>query len=256
MRKPTPQRTLQCIIMARCSNVSQIAFQRSRRLINSHIIIVKNNKQIITLIGSCIVQTLEGQTARHCAIAYYSHDIMLFTTQFGCFCHTIGSRDRRRGVSCAKRIILTLGNTRKTAYTPHFAICRKSIPTTSNNLMCIGLVSHIPHKFILRSIIHIVYRYGKFHNTKTRSQVSGILRALLDDILSQLLTITGQLLHRQSFQVGRRVYFPKQVIFYMFKRSHQSNFSKLILASLKPQGTLFPMLRLASQSAATPHALP
>jgi hypothetical protein len=78
-------------------------------------------------------------------------------------------------------------------------------------------MTHIPHELIFRSIIHIVYSNSELYRAEARCQMTRILRALLDDILTQLTTIARQLIHRQFFKVGRRVHPVKEIVFYAFK---------------------------------------
>ena len=53
--------------------------------------------------------------------------------------------------------------------------------------MTVGLMPHVPHDAVLWRIVHIVQRHSDLRHAEARSQMAGIDRHLLHDILAQFL---------------------------------------------------------------------
>lgn len=81
-------------------------------------------------------------------------------------------------MSAAESIVRTLGHTREAADTAQLAIGPKRLAAPGNDFMGIGLMPHVPHDFIVRSIEYVVQSDGKLHRSQARSQVSRIGRTL------------------------------------------------------------------------------
>jgi len=69
----------------------------------------------------------------------------------------------------------------------------------------IGLVPHVPHDLIGGRVEDIMQGGGQLHSPQTRREVSGIYRTFVDDIASQLVAVSAQLLRGEPFEVLRRI---------------------------------------------------
>ena len=123
-----------------------------------------------------------------------------------------------------KGIILAFRTLRKTADAIFCSVLSESIATSCDNLMSIGLVSHIEDKLVLRGIIHIMKTYDELYRSETRSEMTGIHRASLDHILTDLRTKLSQLIDIQLLDILRRIYPAKYFILIVF---HLTKFTDL-----------------------------
>ena len=69
--------------------------------------------------------------------------------------------------------------------------------------MGIGLMAHIPHELVVRSVEDIVQRYGELYGAKARSQMAGVRREGVYDIVAQLVHYGRELVDRYAFEIGR-----------------------------------------------------
>jgi hypothetical protein len=54
---------------------------------------------------------------------------------------------------------------------------------------------HIPHDSVLRSMIDIMQGYSNLYHTQTGSQMTRVHSHFFHDILAQLLTYPGEIIH-------------------------------------------------------------
>jgi hypothetical protein len=64
----------------------------------------------------------------------------------------------------------------------------ENIPSSGENLMTVGLVSHIPDNLIIGGIEYVVKGHSQFNHTQAGTKMPGVGRNNLDDILTQLGT--------------------------------------------------------------------
>jgi hypothetical protein len=95
-------------------------------------------------------------------------------------------------MSADKRVVLALLGSGEGTDTAQFAIGIELLATARQNLVSIGLMTHIPHDAVLGCVEHVMKGYGKFYNAQTGSQMSWVLGQFLYDILSQFRTKPGQ----------------------------------------------------------------
>ncbi len=69
------------------------------------------------------------------------------------------------------------------------------------NLVGIGLMSHVPHDAVIWRIEGVVQRDGQVHNAQTRCKVPTRLRHHLDDLPADLLRERGQFFPGEGAQV-------------------------------------------------------
>ena len=72
--------------------MSQVALQCACGLVDGHLVIVQNHKQIALAIA-CVVQTLECQTSRHSTIADDGYNVTILARKFGRLSHSVCGRD-------------------------------------------------------------------------------------------------------------------------------------------------------------------
>ena len=107
----------------------------------------------------------------------------MFRAQFPGPDHSERRTDRCGAVPCVKGIagaLLALGETAHSAVLPEMV---KFFSAPCQELMGIGLMSHIPDDLVLRQIQGKMQRHGQFHCT----QITGQMTARLTDFLNKEL---------------------------------------------------------------------
>ena len=69
-------------------------------------------------------------------------------------------------MTCVEDIVLALVALTKTAYSPILSQSMKGIPSASEKLMGVGLMSHIPDHLVPRCLKDIVQGNGQLHRTQ------------------------------------------------------------------------------------------
>ena len=94
-----------------------------------------------------------------------------------------------RAESIERRLIAT----GKAAQSPIGTYRGELVAPTGDNLVCISLMPHIPHQFVVGRVEHIVEGKRQLHGAEARSKMSRVLRKSVDNILpyldSQLLDV-------------------------------------------------------------------
>ena len=75
--------------------------------------------------------------------------------------------------------------------------------TTCQDLMTVCLMTHVPDDAVLWCVIDIMQGDSDLNDAEAGSQMAGIDRHLLHDILAQLFAEQGQIVHRQLAQILR-----------------------------------------------------
>ena len=131
-------------------------------------------------------------------------------------------------MASTKGVVLALLDAREATDSTHLTIGWEEVTTTCDDLVGISLMAHVPHQLIVGGVIDVVKRNGELHHTKTRSQVTRVFRALLDDVLSKLVTIHLKLLDREALKIGRRVYLAKEFVFGLLDLIHVTKLANFI----------------------------
>lgn len=102
-----------------------------------------------------------------------------------------------------------------------FTICFELIAPPGQDFMSIGLMTNVPDDTVFRSIKHIMKGYRQFYHAQARSQMAGINRQFLHNILTQLIAQLRQLVDTEFSEVFRKVYATKQFKLFSFFHNGQ-----------------------------------
>ena len=102
-----------------------------------------------------------------------------------------------------KRVVFAFFGRGEGLQSAQLAIGAETLAPSSQYLVSVGLVSHIPYDSVFRCVIYIVQGYRQFYHTKARRQMTWVDRQFLDNILTQFLTELWQLVDSQFSEVFR-----------------------------------------------------
>jgi len=210
-----PQTAFETVVTLRRRYARQVSRQGARRLVDGHLVVVEDDQYVALLVGARVVQALERQTARHGSVAYDGHHAALFAPQFGGLGESVRRRYGGRRVARAERVVFALGHARESADAALFAVGGEQVAPASDYLVRIGLMAHVPHEFVVRGVVNVMYGYGQLHRAEARRQVARVFRTLLDDVLTQLAAVARQLRDGEPLQIGGRIDLVEQVVIYM-----------------------------------------
>ena len=200
-RQRIPYAVFETIVVARGGDAQQIVFQRTDIGVDRHIVVVENDEQVC-LARARIVQTLECQSARHRSVADHRNHVVLLAFQTHCLGHTQRCRDRNRCVTAHKGVVTALATARETAQTVQLTIGGEGVAALGDDLMGVSLVTYVPNQLILRRIENVVECCRQLHSTQTRTEMTGIYGALLDDVASQFVAIRCEFAYAECAQIG------------------------------------------------------
>ena len=203
MRHQPPQPLFETVVVHRSRDFQQVVFQRSRGLVDGHVVVVENHQQVGALRGPGVVQPLERKPSGHRAVADHGHDLPLLAPQFGGLGHAERRGDRHRSVPAPERIVFALGHARKTADAVQLPFGFKRLAASRDDLVGVGLMADVPDDPVLRGVEDVMQGRSQFHGPEARCQVARIDRTLVDDVTPQLVAVGGQLLRREFFQLPR-----------------------------------------------------
>ena len=104
-----------------------------------------------------------------------------------------------------KSVIFALGWTWKSTQAVKFAVVVELVTSSSQYLVGIGLVSHVPYKPVVGCVKHIMQGHDDFYGSHARREVARITRQLMYHELPKLMAHLRQLVNAQFSQVGRAV---------------------------------------------------
>ena len=165
VRQPAPSQKLPGspvtppVVSSRSMQSVQILFHTPHTTIDTHIVVIEHDEQIIRHRRS-IVQPLESQAPTHTAITDDRHDMTLLSLPLSRHRHTQSHRNRHRSMSARSRVIHTLLRRGKRLDAPQMAIRMKRLTPARENLMHIRLMPHVPHDTILRRIKDIMQSHS------------------------------------------------------------------------------------------------
>ena len=176
-------------------------------MVDGHVVVVENDEQVVG-VDRGVVQPLEGQSARDRGVADDGNHFALFLLVFqtGGDSHAQGGRYGVGGVPGDEGVVFALGRVGEPAQSVQFAYGVELLATAGENLVAIGLVSHVPHDAVVGGVEHVVQGYGQLDGAHARPEVSRIMSQRVDEEAAYLGTHLGQLIDRQFAQVGREVY--------------------------------------------------
>ena len=94
----------------------------------------------------------------------------------------------------AKRVIFALISFWKSTESLVLSVRDEIVAPASENLMSVGLVTHVPNQLIVRGIIYIMECYGKFYHAQAGAKMAAIYAYHINDILAQFIAHLVQLL--------------------------------------------------------------
>ncbi len=183
----------------------QVAVECPHRRRDRHVVVIEHDQhvcQTALVRHARVVQSLEGHACRHRAIADDGHGLARLAAQLRTDGHAQRRRDRGRRVRRAKGVVLALVTARKAAHAAQLAQRRHAVAPARQDLVGVGLVTHVPHQAVARRVEHVVQRDGELHCAQVGRQVPAGARHVLQQIVAQL---HGQLLElgaRQPLDVG------------------------------------------------------
>ncbi len=193
------------VVALRCGELGHVFTQRTHWSVNRHVVVVEHYEQVV-LVNRRIIDALKCQAATNRGIANHRHHAAV-----GVGLQLAGDRHSQRcrygvaGMTSLEGVVLALAGIGESTQTTFLAVGREAVATSSQNLVWISLMSHVPHQAVVGSVEHIVQRHSNLHGTHTRSEVPRVLAQLMHDELAQLGTHSGQLIHIQLLQVGWRI---------------------------------------------------
>lgn len=142
---------LQVQIHIRRPNIVQIFGNAAHIFGDGHVVIIQHNNEIRLQAGS-VIQRLIRHAARKRPVADHRDDGVISALNISRFHHAEPCRYGGGTVPCVKTVAVALLPLRETAHTAEFPQVHKTVPPSRQNLMGIGLVSHIPNQFVLRQV--------------------------------------------------------------------------------------------------------
>jgi hypothetical protein len=142
---------------------------------------------------SRLVHALESKSRGYRTVADHGNHLEILSLDVPCGDHAERRGDRRTGMAHIKTVEGAFFPLRKTADPAVLAYRGKLRAPARKNFMSIGLMPHIPHDAVLRSVEGAVQRNGQIDNAETRREVSAGFGHHLDDLLPELLGELRQL---------------------------------------------------------------
>ena len=177
-------------------------------LIDGNIVVIENDEQVgITRSG--VVKSLKSKASGKRTVADQGHCLMRKSLKFRRLRKTESCGDGSRRMTCAKGIVRAFRTLRETAYAILHPVLAECLATAGDELMGIGLVTHIEDKLVLRGVIDIVKTHHKFDGTEARAEMSRIHGTALDHVMTYLSTELAKLIHAEILDI-RRAFHPVQ----------------------------------------------
>src|SRR5690554_1629187 len=132
-----------------------------------------------------MVHGFKSHSSRQCPITNNCHVLFLMVSLiFRGSSHAQNGGYRCARMSYTKGIIVTFLSLWEARKPFIQAVGMKNIPSASQNLMAVGLMAHIPHQLILRSVKYIVKGYGQFHHAQSRTKMTAVHRDIVHNKLA------------------------------------------------------------------------
>lgn len=176
------------VITRRGGDFGQVSVECPDVVVNRHIIVIENDKQIVGVVR-CVVEAFECQAAADGRIAYQRDCLAVFLTR----CVQVGyGHTQRRGNGIAgmpayECVKLALKRKGKAAYSVLLALIGKGFEPACQEFMSIGLVADIVDNAVARSVEYIMQGHYDFNRTHTRPEMSRIYRQAGNQIVAYFL---------------------------------------------------------------------
>ena len=188
------------VVEARSEELGEVAVQRAHRLRDRHLVVVEDDEEIGAR-DAGVVQRLERHAGAHRAVADHGDHAARVAVALRRDRHAERRRDRRRRMRGAERVVFAFRTARKArrpARHPQPAHVRAA---AGQDLVRVGLVTHVPHDAIARRVEHVVERDGELDGAEIRRQVTAGLRHRGQDERPQF---AGKLWQRFGGQTAQR----------------------------------------------------
>ena len=204
--QPSGSLEAQLVVSSVGVEVDEILLHAAHGPVYRHIVVVEDDEHIVGR-RRHVVEPLKGQTAAHGSVADDSHDMAVampaLTRRHS---HTQSGGDAVGSMAAGEGIIFTLQRCREGTDAAKLAVGAEAVAAAGENLMAIGLVTHIPDDTVVGSVEDIVQGHRELYHTKTGGKVAGIDRHLVDDVLTELTAHLGKGVDRQTTQVRGILY--------------------------------------------------
>ena len=186
----------------------EIAVERAHRRGDGHVVVVQDHEQI-GVHHAGVVEGFERHARRHGAVANHRDDMAFlpagFAFQFRALRHAERRAHRGTRMGGAERVVLALAATREAGNPSAHAYAAHRFTAAGENLVRIGLVSHVPDDAVMRRIEDVMQRDGQLDRPQIGGQVAAGLADRFQDEGAQLLGEPLQLPPVQGAQRSRIV---------------------------------------------------
>ena len=152
------------LIVARLlADIGEMLCHRADVRHNGHAVVIENHNQRFPA-GTGVVQALIGQSPGQRTVSHQRNDIIVFPPQRSRTGHTKRNGDRIGGMAGNESVMHALAWFGKACKSIELSQRWKTLRSSSQKLMDVGLVTHIENQSILGSIKNTVNGNRKLHN--------------------------------------------------------------------------------------------
>ena len=185
---------------ARFDQVLEVIGKRADRRRNRHAVVVEDHGHAAAQRAG-VVDGLVGHAGTHGAVADDGDHMVVLGLVIACDRHAQGRRDRRRAVGRTEgveRAFLAQGEAVEAALLADRA---DAGAPAGEDLVGIGLMTHVPDQTVRRRVINVVQRDGQLDHTEAGTEVSTGDRSGIDGLGAQFVGQLAQLVARQRTQL-------------------------------------------------------
>ena len=173
---------------------------------NGHLVVIDDYDHF-GLGGAGIVQRFKSHSAGQRPVANHRNHLIVFFVHVTGFCNTQCYRNGIAAVAGVIHVRRTFRSFRETAEAAVLAQRIKLPGTAGQDLVNIGLVSHVPKDSILRHVKNSMQGQCKLHDAQIGSEMSSGLRDLFDQEFPDLFRQFFHLIYCHRFQFFRKIIF-------------------------------------------------
>ena len=178
--------------------------ERTHGLRDRHVVVVQDHEQV-GLHGAGVVQRFECHACRHRAVANHRDDPPPFALALRRDRHAERSRNRRRRMRGAERVVFAFGPARKSGGTAGHPQAAHRFAASGQDLVRIRLVADVEHEAVARRVEYVMQCNGQLDRAEVGAQMAAGLGDALQHIGAKLVGQLLQLGARQAAQVGGAV---------------------------------------------------
>ena len=150
----------------------QVGGEGANRRADRHVVVVQNHQQIGARQVAGVVDRLQGHASGEGSIADHRDAFEMLLTGITGQGHPQGSRDARGSVPRAEMVEAALAAFEITGHTTLLAKGVKIGVAAGDQLVGIGLVSHIPDHAVVVEVESLIEGQGEFHHPKPWAEVA------------------------------------------------------------------------------------